>query len=78
MSKLFSKLVFSIDFIIGHLQVCVDFFLQKYCLSQGIMILKLKLERAINVVTRETSLSSADSYTAWSGTGNYHTFTSSA
>ena len=36
------------------------FFLQKYCLSHGIRI--LQLERAINLVTRETSLSSADSY----------------
>ena len=38
------------------------FFLQKYCLSQGIRI--LQLEKATNLVTKETSLSSADSYTS--------------
>ena len=38
----------------------------------------LQLKRAINWATRETSLSSADSYTAWPGTGNYHTFAFSA
>ena len=56
--------------------VCGFFFLQKYCLSYGIRI--LQSERAINLVTRETSLYSADSYTVWSGTGNYHTFAFSA
>ena len=67
-SKLFSKLVFSIDF--------TAFFIQKYSLSHGIRI--LQLQRAINLVTSETSLSSAGGYSAWSGTGNYHTFAFSA
>ena len=51
-------------------------FLQKYCLSHGISI--IPLQKAINLVTRETSLSSENIYTAWSGTGNYHIFAFSA
>ena len=69
------KVVFSIDFS-AFASVCNFFFLQKYCLSHGIRI--IQLEKVMNLVTRETSLSSDNSYTAWSGTGNYHTFAFSA
>ena len=72
--KLFSKLVVSIDFS-AFASVC-NFFLQQYCLSQGIRI--IQFEKSINLVTRETSLSSENSYTAWSGTGYYHKFAFSA
>ena len=72
--SLFSKLVVSTDFS-AFASVC-NFFLQKYCLSHGIRI--IQVEKAINLVTRVTSLSSENSYTAWSGTGNYHTFAFSA
>ena len=73
-SELFSKLVFSIDFS-AFASVC-GFFLTEILLIAWIWI--LQLERPINLVTRETSLSSADSYTAWSGTSNYHIFAFSA
>ena len=45
-SKLFSKLVFSIDF--SAFAVCVEFFRQKYCLSHGIWILVRKSNKLGN------------------------------
>ena len=71
---LFSKLVVSIDFS-AFASVCNFFYRDTaYRMELGF----IQLENAINLVTRETSLSSENSYTAWSGTGNYHTFAFSA